>query len=793
MNFGIIKTKSIGRLCSRYGGIIILWLIGLIVSFLAFIIVNYYEQQHSQQQFASSFKDKVTSLTQAVSAIDKVFLATHSMLDIQTAIKKEDFARLISNNFIANTGMQGIEWAPAILRSEQVDFENKVRQSGLFDYRIRAMPLANFLCTTKANNMLYPVLFAEPAETIGHESGLELSSDCKLSSKMFTALNSHKITSSSFYNDQGELGLRLLLPVYHQNNGINSALRGYIVGIVMMNSLIDSLWGDITRSLQEQLIIYSSGDNSQIIYDSNWRQECNKNCEPLNALMSLKTNIPFVNQIWSIEFNKYTVDARSDYYAYTAALVILVIIAGTSIYLWSNINRVSWANSLVAERTKSLVYQANHDDLTQLLNKQALSIELSKLNDLNGRRNDDGFSLLFIDLDHFKKVNDTKGHLVGDKLLQQVAQRLIQSARSEDLLFRFGGDEFVVLLNQGYCANIVSITATRILQRLEQAYVIDDNTFHISASIGIVMIEGNNINVSEVIRNADIAMYEAKRLGRGQIVFYQSDMYKSLVYRHDIENELAEVINKNGLSLYLQPIHNINGLVGFEALSRWQHPEKGMIFPDEFISIAEETGLIHQLGYWLLDATCQSLSMWIYQYGEDACPYISINVSPIQLQNSQIVNQIAAALQRYKIPAKLLAVELTESALIGNKQIVKDNLIKLRALKVRVFLDDFGTGYSSLSLLKDFPIDVLKIDRSFISGLDQASEDSQNLVKAIINMTHALNMKVVAEGVETNSVLNWLLSVQCDLMQGYYFSKPLSQQQLPLYLDSYQLRQLSAS
>jgi len=387
--------------------------------------------------------------------------------------------------------------------------------------------------------MLYPVLFAEPADAIGHESGLELSSDCKLSSKMFIALNSQKITSYSFHNDQGELGLRLIQPVYHGNNDIGSSLRGYIVGIVM--------------------------------------------------------------------------------------------------------------------------------------------------------------------------------------------------------------------------------------------------------------IKDSNINVSEVIRNADIAMYEAKRLGRGKIVFYQNDMYKSLVYRQGIENDLAEAINTNGLSLYLQPIHNLNGLVGFEALSRWQHPEKGMIFPDEFISVAEETGLIHQLGYWLLEESCQYLSMWINQYGIDDCPYISVNFSPIQLENTQIVNQIEAALKRYKIPEKLLAVELTESALIGNKKIVKDNLIKLRALNVRVFLDDFGTGYSSLSLLKDFPIDVLKIDRSFITGVDQASEDSQNLVKAIINMTHALNMKVVAEGVETNSVLNWLLNVQCDLVQGYYFSKPLSEQQLPLYLDSYQFRQQSVS
>jgi len=791
LNFSAIQGKNINHFIIRYGAIILLWLLGVIVSFLAFTTVNYYEQQHSRQQFESSFKDKVTSLTQAVSAIDKVFLATHSMLDIKTPITQEDFSRLITNDFLANTGMQGLEWAPAIDRADLLKFEQKVRLNGLFDYQIRIMKAENSLCSTKPSELIYPVLFAEPADIIGHESGLELSSDCKLGGKMSNALNSHKISSVSFHNDQNELGLRLLLPVFFTDNAKQFGLRGYIVGIVMMNQLIDSMWGNITSSNHEQLTIYNSGDKNHKIYDSKWRKECHKNCEQLTALISLQTNIPFANQLWLIEFNKNTQDARSHYYAYAAALVILMIISGLSLYLWASINRVRWANSLVDERTKSLQHQAHHDDLTQLLNKQALTRELNKLQPLQERRNDDGFSLLFIDLDHFKKVNDTMGHLVGDKLLQQVAHRLKKSVRDDDLLFRFGGDEFAVILAQGYCANTIATTATRILQRLEQVYVIDEDKFRIGASIGVALITDNNFSVSEIIRNADIAMYEAKRLGRGQIIFYQANMYQRLVDRQCIENELADTIHNRALSLYLQPIHSSKGLLGFEALSRWQHPEKGMIYPDDFISVAEETGLIHQLGYWLIDTSCQCLSKWLRLYGKDACPYISINVSPLQLENSQIVIQIEEALRRYKIPARLLAIELTESALIDNKQIVKDNLIKLRSLNIRIFLDDFGTGYSSLSLLQDFPIDVLKIDRSFIKGVDGGNQDSQKLVKAIITMAHALNMKVVAEGVETIHALNWLISAQCNSMQGYYFSKPIADQQLRDYLakEMYQQKQ----
>jgi len=786
LNLGAVNRMNIITFLSRYAVIIILWLLGLIVSYGAFSIVNYYEQQHNQQQFEAGFRDKVTSISQAILAIDKVFLATHSMLDsLKGEINHQDFANLINRKFLANTGLQGIEWAPAVSKNALRAFESDVRKRGLFDYQISSMRTADSLCKTSSNKYIFPVLFAEPADVIGHELGMELSSDCKLSSMMFLALNTRNTTHASFYNEQGELGLRLLLPVFNQHHDENSGVRGYIIGIVMMNQLIDSLWGNLTGSTNEQLRIYNFANNNQIIYDSSWRERCEEQCEQSLAMMSLQTTIPFDNQLWSIELQRYSLSARGDYYGYSAALIILLVISAMTMYLLTSINRVSWANALVAERTKSLQYQANHDDLTQLLNRQALSCELARLNKQYSRRSGDGFSLLFIDLDHFKKVNDTKGHLTGDKLLQQVAQRLKNSARDDDLLFRFGGDEFVVLLPVENCPYMVAATAKRILNQLEQVYVIEGERFRIGASIGITTVKNNNTDVSDMLRNADIAMYEAKRQGRGKVVFYQTDMYDNLIHRQNIENDLEEVIQKDGLSLYLQPIHNLNGLMGFEALSRWHHPEKGIIFPDDFISVAEETGLIHQLGRWLIDAACQCLAAWLKRYSKDDCPYISINVSPLQLANSEIVMQIKQALVRYQVPANLLAIELTESALIDNKTIVKDNLLALRALKIRVFLDDFGTGYSSLSLLQDFPIDVLKIDRSFISGIDQDNQGSKKLVKAMITMAHALNMKVVAEGVETVDTLRWLTTVQCNLMQGYYFSKPLPDKQATEYLVRY--------
>lgn len=758
-----------------------LWLVGIMLSYSAFYTINYYEEQHTQQQFKATFKDKVTSLTQAISAIDKVFLATRSMLNINMNLQQDDFAALINSNFLMNTGMQGVEWAPAVERINANSFEENVRRSGVFDYQIRAVENINDSCNVADFEEIFPVLFAQPAYVVGHELGLQLSSDCIIAESMKNALETKTITTANFYNQQYELGLRLLLPVFTEEED----LRGYIVGIVMINQLIDTLWGDLTGTKNYQLLIFNNDDRNQKIYDSHWRAKCDINCAQHISQRRLNANIPFANQIWSIEFSQFRASSLGHFYSYSVAILLLILTLGLTIYLWSSNNRVRWANNLVKERTESLRHQASHDDLTQLLNKQELSSRLGLLTSRHSKQSTDGFSLLFIDLDHFKKVNDTKGHLVGDKLLQQVAQRLKQAARFEDEIFRFGGDEFAVLLHNTYCRATVSLVAERILKRLEQIYIVDDNKFRIGASIGVSLIDSHKVLASDVIRNADIAMYEAKRLGRGKTIFYQTNMFQHLVHKQDIEDELADAIANGQLSLQLQPIHDNHHLKGFEALSRWQHPIKGMIFPDEFIAVAEETGLIHDLGKWLIESACSQLASWIKHYGINSCPYISINISPIQLGQTDVVVQIAQALKRHNVSGRLFAIELTESALIDNKDIVKKNLLNIQALGVRVFLDDFGTGFSSLSLLRDFPIDVLKIDRSFIVDIDKDNQDAQKLVKAMINMAQALNMGIVAEGVEDLKTLRWLYSLECYVIQGYYFSKPLSTQYLDSYLKEY--------
>ena len=772
------------KLLARYYAVFLVWFFGFILSYAMFSTVQYYESQYKNHVFKSSFNDKVTSLTQAVSAIDKVFFATQSLLTVVPQLTSQGFSQLVNKEFLSHTGMQGLQWAPLVLTKNLASFELKVRASGIFDYRVYP---TQGNCYSAYRNAIFPVLFAEPFDTIGHKLGHQLSSDCDIANSMAEAIRSKKITTSQFITENNASGLRLLKPVF----SADGQLRGFVVGIVMINRLVDTLWGDMMAEDNYQIVIFNDADKKQQLYRSQWREDCAEDCSSQSAYLQIESSIPFANQLWHIEFSQRVINSRDVVLPYASALLILLLALGLSVYLWMNSNRIRWAHKLVDERTESLQYQASHDELTKLYNKQTLTDILTKK---TKHITNKPFSVLFIDLDHFKKINDTMGHLVGDKLLKQVAKRLTESARSHDDIFRFGGDEFVVILNNNSNKVMVDNVANRLLSKLIKEYKIDGGCYRIGASIGVSIIDDLNTNCDTIIRNADIAMYEAKNSGRGRVIFYHDNMYKKIVNKQDIEDSLCLAVVNKELRLHLQPIFsNQQVLIGFEALSRWLHPEKGLVMPDRFIPIAEENGVIHQIGHWVIESVCAQLRDWVDIYGVNNCPYISINVSPYQLAKYNVVTEVKTALALYKIPAKLLAIELTESALIENKATVKAHLMELRELGIRIFLDDFGTGFSSLSLLQSFPIDVIKIDRSFISGISENNRESKKLVTAIISMSDALNMAIIAEGVEDNLTLEWLSRINCQSMQGYYFSNPLDAEELPTFLKRHLVPIIGAS
>ena len=431
----------------------------------------------------------------------------------------------------------------------------------------------------------------------------------------------------------------------------------------------------------------------------------------------------------------------------------------------------------IKKTEKQLRYLANYDQLTQLPNRSLFHEHLRHAIQMALRFNEK-LGLLFFDLDGFKLVNDLKGHAVGDQLLRSVAQRLEATLRETDNIARLGGDEFAIIVERVENPEDIRPTLERIMVEMSRPFVFDEQTIDISVSIGVAVFPSDGENTSSLLKHADIAMYEAKRSGKNKFCFYKAEMNTLLIKRHDMEEELQTAISENQFETFYQPrvCVQTNQVKGFEALIRWHHPKRGLVSPAEFIPLAESTGQILQLGDWVLQDACLQAAIW-HQKGWNGC--ISINIAALQFQQPDLVAKVEQALHKAKIPSSLIELEITEGTLIKSIEHTRNVILSLKNLGVRIALDDFGTGYSSLSYLQQLPIDVLKIDRSFIIQIIH-SKKSSRLSVAIINMAHSLGLEVVAEGVEDNEQLDFLKATTCEEYQGYLFGKPVPASQIDI-------------
>jgi diguanylate cyclase (GGDEF)-like protein/PAS domain S-box-containing protein len=418
-----------------------------------------------------------------------------------------------------------------------------------------------------------------------------------------------------------------------------------------------------------------------------------------------------------------------------------------------------------------LIHEAFHDSLTDLANRALFA---DRVEDFlrRGFRDGNFAAVLFMDLDGFKSVNDSLGHAAGDLLLVQFAERLSECVRPTDLVARLGGDEFAVLIpDQSDYKTPVSIVK-RIMRSLKRSFVIDGHEINLSASIGIATTEGGIDSSDQLLRNADLAMYRAKG-GEGGYAIYDPKMHARLVERLQLEADLRRALDLEELVLHYQPTVALASgtITGFEALVRWQHPTRGLVPPDQFIGLAEETGLIRPLGRWVLDQACRELAGWRKAHG---LPWltVSVNISGYQLHHGGLVPDVSAALATSGLPAHCLVLEMTESVLMDHSEENLELLGSLKEMGVRLAIDDFGTGYSSLSYLHRFPVDILKIDRSFVERLGTSSGDSE-LVGTIVRLGQSLRMTTIAEGVEELEQVRLLRALGCELAQGFHFSRPI--------------------
>jgi diguanylate cyclase (GGDEF)-like protein/PAS domain S-box-containing protein len=434
---------------------------------------------------------------------------------------------------------------------------------------------------------------------------------------------------------------------------------------------------------------------------------------------------------------------------------------------------------------KKLVHDAFHDALTGLPNRMFFMDHLKQSVQRVKRQQQAPFAVLFLDVDRFKIINDSLGHMVGDQLLIAIANKLRANVRPGDTVARLGGDEFTILLDSLKSSDDAIDMARRLLSNMSEHFKLPDREVLITASIGIALSTNGYEHAEEVLRDADTAMYQAKSLGRARYEVFDQGMHAKAPDLVEIERDLWRALERDELTLDYQPIVSLRTgkIAGFEALLRWMHPSRGIVSPIEFISVAEETGLIIPIGQWVLNQACRQTREWQKRYPQKPPLHISVNLSPKQFMQRDLIDQISLALDSGGLSPGSLKVEITEGMVMQNVESTMQMLGQLQALGIAISLDDFGTGYSSLSYLHRFPISTLKIDQSFVSSMSN-NQESLEIVRTILGLARNLKMEVIAEGVETLEQAVELRAMNCDYGQGFYFSKALNANSAVRFLSS---------
>jgi diguanylate cyclase (GGDEF)-like protein len=442
----------------------------------------------------------------------------------------------------------------------------------------------------------------------------------------------------------------------------------------------------------------------------------------------------------------------------------------------------------LAERSEArLAYQAMHDSLTGLPNRRMMHQHLTTVLQ-RAAVDDTHVALLFLDLDRFKLVNDTLGHTHGDELLVAVARRLQDHVRPSDLVTRIGGDEFMIVLGEVVGVSQALELANRLRFCLRTPFLVNDIEFYVSASIGLAFATGDDprADAEVLVRDADTAMYQAKDAGRDSVAVFDESMRARVSERVELEHDLRRAVELRQLHLVYQPIIRIphGPIEGVEALVRWAHPTLGVIPPLKFIPLAEESGLIIEIGEWVLEEAVRQLATWRHQAAGLEGLYVAVNLSAAQLHDDRLVERVGTALARHGLEGSDLCLELTESVVMQEPLSAAAVLTELRRLDVRLAIDDFGTEYSSLAYLKRFPVTSLKIDKSFVDSLDDEDSSDATLIAAVVAMAHALGIATIAEGVETATQAQRLVELGCDAVQGYLYSRPVQADSLPYVINS---------
>lgn len=743
----------------------------LVISIFAVVFSLLIDYVNLDKHFRNDIVNVHQLLLQNIANIETVLISLTAFHQASEDINSAELSSFSENILKAYPFINTILFSEKISNMGIIDFEEKMNNQGFINLKIKPKPPK----TSFADKTFYlPINFIEPMSPISANAlGFDLLSFSKLKQLILHSISNNVVVASEEVRLKGQRKKAHLIvkPIYlgrYPPNEIKERKR-LLSGLAIVQLNLHQLLNTIHLS------------------DNNLKAEF-KTSDTLNVSL----------------FNHLIADEYFELYGKQFSLTLIRPLTANQFNPWQLIFILVLFNCLfyfakyflhkrkIAEaQIKQLAY---YDTLTNLPNrtnfKEQVAIAIKE-----AIKNNTVGAVMFMDLDEFKRINDTLGHNVGDELLIQVSNRLTQQMRTNDsiispkmsskdnLVTRLGGDEFTVLLTQINTNKSIANVAERLQKSISLPFILNNHEVCVTSSIGIALFPQDGKQLEEILKHADTAMYHAKEKGKNNFQFYSREMGLIADKRLMLEQKLRHAIEKNELVLHYQPQVDTHTrkIIAAEALIRWHQTELGMIMPDEFIPLAEETGLIKSIGEWVLKESCRQNKEW-QSKGLKSIP-IAVNVSTIQFNQKDLLNQINNALQQSKLDSQYLELEITESLMMKNI----DNAIKLikqiAKLGINVSIDDFGTGYSSLSYLKKFPLKSLKIDKSFIADISK-DEDGEMITKAIILMAQSLRLKVVAEGVEEMSQLEFLKQQDCDFCQGYYFSKPLPKSEFEALLKS---------
>jgi len=756
--------------------------IGLLLSLAAAYAVGRWEQRVTRVEFEGVAATELIEMQNGVNEYLSRLVTLRTLFESANEdVTRSEFEIFGGRLFENHPGILRVGWVPKVNRKERADYEAAAVSDGVAGYRIKSLAADGALSPAPESDFYFPVFFSTEAKT-SMIYGLDYSTDPVRWAALERARDNDVVTvlpTRLYHNLKGGThGVMVGVPVYVKGTSRTTIadrrrnLAGFVVGIFDLAHLLESIW--TTTAASSGIVIHtyppdldkSAGSEHQPVpdYSSTPPTVQSRRAFANEPRWSGTLKIGDANwQVQAIPAPGGRLTARYDR-AGTVLTAGIVITAFLAVYLGlasRNSRQLALANRRVLELAQT-------DILTGLPNR-AFFLEQLKAAGSHEHRHGGAFSILMLDLDRFKNVNDSLGHAAGDGLLRQVAFRLKSTLRDTDVLARLGGDEFAII--QAGCldqrAGSIDL-ATRISKLIAEPFQLPGHQVEIGTSIGIAMAPEHGSDQEQLLKKADLALYRSKSAGRNCFTLYDEAMSAQLEARNTLEGDLRYAIASCQFEVHYQPFFDVQTgrRRGLEALVRWRHPVKGLIPPDQFIPLAEETGLIVPLGEWIIRQACDDATSW------PADTKVAVNLSPVQFKQAELFDIIESALRKSGLPPERLEIELTESVLLERAAENHAFMERLRSIGVSLPLDDFGTGYSSLSYLTTFPFDKIKIDKSFIGNLSKRHTSSA-IISSIVTLARGLDMSVTAEGVETPEQLERLRTLGVNFAQGYLLGRPV--------------------